>query len=629
MTRNDWRMNTGWTLTMACAALLLPGETAARPEESGHVIATPGQGLVLRLKREPWQALAAVCATPAFYNARASTPLVFDDGSESRDIPIPHDTATVESFGRDAASATAGIAAKYWKHAETVFVVDTLEQALWVVPSAALLSAPILVSPGKEILSTLGAKEAVVVGAGQPPVGKVVNFDTKEAVWKYHLGLLSAKGRTCDYIVMTNPHDADDPPNPNVQWPYLSLAAAPLAAHRQAIVQTGDYTGDAKRLHALGVSLGDAGDRARYEYVRPTMQKVKDDSYAAGKFLMDNGQKPLFLGMVGGSVELPYYIIDLHSTYVYWNISIDYVPADTPYATLRNDTDFKRFVKPDLGVGRIMADSVLDATLMLAKTFFRKEYLPGGKFASLAPAGWEKKSIVYDGHRLNQPDEGGPDASPNEPFFPAEEVRAVHVKAGLSGEYVFPRDETKKDSQGTNAPELFGMTSPYGTIQYLAHGDPPYMRIEAGKTGKDMKNYMATGPEFRKRLNFQAPAVAYVIGCNVGCVMAPFKSNEEFLPTSAIHAGTIAFMAPNKCQAICFWRFAPQGPGSDQCVQLWENLLIKKMPVGVALNEARWQGYLNWKDKQFANDRGEDSDNAIEVDAPSMVLFGDPALRLD
>ena len=53
------------------------------------------------------------------------------------------------------------------------------------------------------------------------------------------------------------------------------------------------------------------------------------------------------------------------------------------------------------------------------------------------------------------------------------------------------------------------------------------------------------------------------------------------------------------------------------------------MPVGVALNEARWQGYLNWKDKQFANDRGEDSDNAIEVDAPSMVLFGDPALRLD
>jgi hypothetical protein len=333
--------------------------------------------------------------------------------------------------------------------------------------------------------------------------------------------------------------------------------------------------------------------------------------------------------MVGGSIELPYYVIDLHTRYVYWNISIDYVPADTPYATLRDDTDFKRFVKPDMAVGRIMADSVQDATMMLVKTFFRQEFLPGGKYAFAAPTGWERKAVVYDGHRLNQPDEGGPDASPDEPFFPAAEVHSMFGRAGLSVDYVFPGDETKKDSQGVPAAELFGKTSSYGLIQYLTHGDPPYMRIEAGRTGKDMKNYMATGPEFRRRLNFTAPTVAYVIGCNVGCVMAPFKSNDEFLPTSAIHAGAAAFMAPNKCQAICFWRYAPRGPGSDQCVYFWENFLQKKMPVGIALNDARWRGYTNWRDKQFAKDRGEDSDDAIEVDAPSMVLFGDPALRLD
>ena len=52
------------------------------------------------------------------------------------------------------------------------------------------------------------------------------------------------------------------------------------------------------------------------------------------------------------------------------------------------------------------------------------------------------------------------------------------------------------------------------------------------------------------------------------------------------------------------------------------------MPLGLALNEAKWQGYVNWKDKQFEADRDKDSDNAIEVDAPSMVLFGDPALAL-
>lgn len=621
MKRMKW-IGVGWA-ALALAAV------GARGTEFRNELKSPEKAMALTLEREQWQALVAACAVPAFYNSDGSVPLVYSDGTEGREIVIPHDAVSVKDLGNDAAMATAKLATRYWTKADLVFVVETYEQALWVTPSAAFLSSPILVAPDKATLDALGVKQAVVVGGWKPVGVGAVRLADKQAVWKYHLGLMAAKDKKCDYIVMTNPHDADDTLNPNVQWPFLSLAAAPLAAYRQAIVQTGDYTGDRRRLHALGVSLGDSGDKAKYEYVQPSMQKVKDESYAAGKFLADNGGEPKFLAMVGGSIELPHYIIDLHTTYVYWNISIDYVPADTPYATLRTDTDFKRFVKPDLGVGRIMADNVQDATMQLVKTFFRKDYLPGGTYADLAPAGWEKKAVVFDGHRLNQPDEGGPDASPNEPFHPANEVLAQFAKAVPTADYVFPRDETKKDSKGLAAPELFATTSPYGFVQYIAHGDPPYMRIEAGKTGRDMKNYMATGPEFRKQLNFQAPTVAYVIGCNVGCVLAPFKSNDEFLPTSAVHAGAMAFLAPNKCQAICFWRFAPKGPGADQCFLFWENALVKKMPLGLALNEAKWQGYVNWKDKQFAGDRGKDSDNAIEVDAPSMVLFGDPALRLD
>ncbi len=611
--------------TCAVFALVAAGAYGAEP---GNVRIPPGKALVLKLERQQWQALAAACAAPAFYADGGAEPLIYDDGKGTQEIKIPHDTSSVKDFGGDAAAATAGLAKKYWKKAETVFMVSTYEQALWVVPSAALLSAPILANPDKATLKALGVKKAIVVGGSKPPVKDTVALADKQAVWKFHLAALADKGRKCGYVIMTNPHDTEDKPNPNIQWPYLSLAAAPLAAYRQALVQTGDYTGDRARLHALGVSLGDAGDKAKLEYVKPTIQKVKDDSYAAAMFLKDNGHEPKFLAMVGGSIELPHYVIDLHTKYKYWNISIDYVPADTPYATLRKDSDYARFVKPDLAVGRIMADNIEDASLQLVKTFFRKEYLPGGKYAALAPAGWEKKAVVFDGHRLNQPDEGGPDASPNEPFHPADGVKAAMEKSGLATDYLFPRDQTKKGSQGVDAPELFGQTSVYGTIQYIAHGDPPYMRIEAGRSGKDMKNYMATGPEFRKRLKFDAPTVAYVIGCNVGCVLAPFNSNDEFLPTSAIHAGAMAFLAPNKCQAICFWRYAPKGPGADQCVLFWENFLSKRLPVGVALTEAKWQGYLNWKDKQFEADRDKDSDNAIEVDAPSMVLFGDPALTL-
>ena len=596
--------------------------------EGQRELRLPEKALVLKLDREPWQALSAACATPAFYNGSGSVPLIFDDVAGSASVTLPHDSAAVKDFGKDAQTATAAIATKYWKKAECVFVVSDYEQALWVVPSAAAATAPILVNPTDATLKSLGAKKAVVVGDAKPTVAEVVTLADKQAVWKFHLAMLAEQKKKCDYVVITNPHDCDETLNPNVQWPYLSLAAAPLAAFRQAIVQTGDYTGDRALLHALGVSLGDAGDKAKYEAIKSSFLKVKNDCCAAVKFLGDNGGASQFLGMVGGSVELPYYFIDLHAKYTYWNLAIDYVPADTPYATLQTDTDFSRFVKPDLAVGRIMADNVQDATVLLVRTFFYKEYLPGGKFAALTPEGWEKKAVVFDGHRLNQPDEGGPDASPNEPFHPAAEVEAVFNKSGLKADYVFPRDETKKDETRPKAPELFASTSAYGYVQYVAHGDPPFLRIEAGKTGKDMKNYLATGPEFRKRLNFQAPTVVYTIGCNVGTVNAPFKNNDEFIPTSAIHAGAVAYMAPNKCQSICFWRFAPKGPGASQCIYFWENALIKKLPIGVALIEAKWRGYNDWKDKQSAAERKGDSDNCIEIDAPSMVLFGDPALRL-
>ena len=252
----------------------------------------PQKALVLQLQRDPWQALAAACLTPAFYNSDYAVPLVLDDDSEKREVAIPHDAAAVSGFGDNTATATAKIAKTYWKKAPCVFIVETYEQALWIVPSAAIVSAPILVQPDEATLVAFGAKIAVVVGRGKPPVNEAINMAGKEDVWKFQLALMARLGKKCDYVVMTNPHDTDTPLNPNVQWPYLSLAAAPLAAYRQALVQTGDYTGDRKALHALGGALGDTGDKAKYALVKPVFQKVKDDCYAAEKFLADNGHPP-------------------------------------------------------------------------------------------------------------------------------------------------------------------------------------------------------------------------------------------------------------------------------------------------------------------------------------------------
>lgn len=590
------------------------------------VFRAPTQALNVSLARQEWQFLAAVSLAPVY---ASSAPILYNDGSGELASTIPGESLKISDLGSDAATVTAAIATKYWKTAPTVYVVETYEQALWVVPSAALATAPILVKPEEKTLKVLGTITAIVVGSFKISGAKVVPLASKQAVWDHQLALAKTKGITSDYVIVTNPNDTTDNPNENIQWPFLSLAAAPLAAYRHALVQTGDCTGDRKKLHAVGGSMGDAGDKAKYEFLKPTFQKVKDESNAAIKYLADHGGTPRYLAMVGDPISLPHYICDLHTKYKYWDIQIDFVPTDTPYGTLRNDVDFTRYVKPDVAVGRILGDNIYDESMMLARTFFRKGFLPGGKYNAGTPVGWEKKAIVYDGHRLNQPDEGGPDASPNEPFFPAGEVHGVFQTNKLASDYLVPRDETKPDSKQLSGPELFAKTSEYGFIQHVAHGDPPFMRIETGRSGKDMKNYLATGPEFRKRLKFTAPSIVYVIGCNVGTVYAPFKNNAEFLPFSAIHAGATAFMAPNKCQAICFWRFAPKGPGADQCILFWKNFLEKKQSLGVALNEAKWTSYQTWADKQTSADRGNDSDNAIEVDPPALILFGDPALTIE
>jgi len=82
-------------------------------------VVAPGKAVLLKVDREQWQALAAVCAAPAFYNSQSSVPLIFDDGKGQNDVAIEHDTMSVKDFGSDASAATAKIALKFWKESGT------------------------------------------------------------------------------------------------------------------------------------------------------------------------------------------------------------------------------------------------------------------------------------------------------------------------------------------------------------------------------------------------------------------------------------------------------------------------------------------------------------------------------
>ena len=108
----------------------------------------PTKELILTLTAgSEGDATAAVSLVPAFINRKNTQMLLFDDGKEGRTDSDTHDTKSVSSFGTDAATATNKMATTYWSKAEIIVVTDSYEHALWSVPIAVFLQAPIIVSP--------------------------------------------------------------------------------------------------------------------------------------------------------------------------------------------------------------------------------------------------------------------------------------------------------------------------------------------------------------------------------------------------------------------------------------------------------------------------------------------------
>jgi hypothetical protein len=245
-----------------------------------------------------------------------------------------------------------------------------------------------------------------MIGESSPPdLDEVITIETKDEAWQFQTEFFDTKGQPCNYIIITNPHDTNDELDPNIKWPYMSLASAPLAAYRNAIMQTSDYTGDRIKLNKIHKSPD--RDDALYQEVKPYFEKVKIDSYKIEKYLINNGHDPEFITLVGGAFAVPDYYYDIHVEYKYWAQEVHYVPSAGPYANLTPVMPTNESVREDLGVGRILAHSILDATNQLMRTFFYHEFLDGGEYSGLTSWDWQDNAMILDGHRQNQPREGG------------------------------------------------------------------------------------------------------------------------------------------------------------------------------------------------------------------------------
>ena len=116
------------------------------------ILNKPDKAMVITLEQKQWQAMVAVCAIPAFIGRGDKTPLMFAEKAQDISTVVPYDTKAVTTWGSDAKSASAKLATDYWSKADIVFAVESYEETLWIVSTAAFIGAPILVSPSESIL---------------------------------------------------------------------------------------------------------------------------------------------------------------------------------------------------------------------------------------------------------------------------------------------------------------------------------------------------------------------------------------------------------------------------------------------------------------------------------------------
>jgi hypothetical protein len=568
----------------------------------------PTDALIVSFENRDWQVLAAASLTPAFMDRQLSTPLMFDDGSESREISIPHDELSINELGNDPETVTANIATRYWSKAEIAVVVNNYEQALWSVPIASYLSAPIMFEPSQATINELDVKCVIALDDFETSssVSTLIKLDSKENVWRFQLQLYETKGEKCNYIIITNPGDAELHASEYIKWKYVSLASAPLAAYRKAIVQTGDYTVNRTAVDNV------------YNQLKPGFELVKKDAYNAQKFLIDNNHNPEYLALAGGSYALPDYIFDFHISYFYWSAKLDYLFSSAPYGDIDNKLEYVEYPEEEVAVGRLIGHSLLDVTWQLTRSSFYSDFLTNGRYSSNLADGWENNAAVIEGHRVNQRNSGGPPATNDEPYAPAGDVYNVFKDSGFDCEYYIPRNITDITDQNLAINEIMRRASNSSMMLINAHGGVPGKQtlLEIG-IDLDLEHeylYTIDGDEIVKY--DLAPSLVYLIGCDTGSTAFDFKYKEEYLTFGFIHAGAAAYIAPETYQTICYWDYAPEGPESSQAIYFFQNLLDQGMSIGNALKLAKWKGYNDW-----INTTSEQDD----VGPLTVKIYGDPA----
>ena len=608
-----------------------------------------------------WQFQAAVTYIPAVMGEKMLAgeeyrPLVFSTSpAKPRPIAKYSDLTTIKisEFGEDTNEASIEIAKQYWASAKTIILVSNYNYALLATPLATLLDLPIIFDGKKtdDFISDMGVKSAITIGKvrNYNNIG-IKHLSSTGDIWEMYVDSLKKNGEKCEYIVVTNPYDInlDDP---DLYIPGLSLASGVLAAGRNALLVTGDYTAKLEWIQQLGYGLDDAGsgergndednltDEQELELqlnVNNKAVQIDKDISEAVEFLKTYEFSPKYVALVGGPVAVP-------MMYVKSPVWLDsdqeekgeeYIATDTYFGDLDVNLDseedqnknyyydYDELYEPELAVGRIVAQDLGDASALVTRSlgYWDYEFEPAG---ILEINHWSKRALIVTSLMTGDSD--------NMAAKHQQEMFLENLM--IAEEYNPDRIGATTDINGLDVKDQMERVN---GIIYDGHGYPDGWYHMWMSTGSDESDWDRIGAEDINQLNLHAIPVFGACCLSsaldwpaVGSGGSNEKSMtpENCMSLAFIHAGAICYLgATEESWGSFFGGLLDDDPDAwgygdfDLPTMFWDHLLHHNLEIGWALNDAKEQ-FLEeiWTDpagKPFAR-----------LCMLETVLYGDPAAQ--
>ncbi|MDD5503128.1 MAG: C25 family cysteine peptidase, partial [Candidatus Thermoplasmatota archaeon] len=227
---------------------------------------------------------------------------------------------------------------------KTAFVFSDYAMGLAASPMASYVGAPMIYAENldavSEKLGEMGIIQIVTLGAVE---GGSLHLATVSEINDYFVNFLAGKGEYCDYIVVANANDININHTEN-KFPQdcLSMAAAPLAAFRNAVIAIVDFEPGEKWENPDGVNT------------------TKNAIMETRQILLSHGMVPNYLCLVGDTKTMPMKYYRGCGTGEY---AKEGVPSDNYYGDFDGNP-----LTQEIAIGRIVGRHVGDASALVARS---------------------------------------------------------------------------------------------------------------------------------------------------------------------------------------------------------------------------------------------------------------------